>query len=213
MAEGVGDSDRILKNLSQMMRAFSHTVRGDLSVINNDLSYLSTLLPNEDIGASLARCTSITAALRDIQFVQSEQFKSSPTTVEALFRESFAPTISVVYSEGSASVMIPAIDLAITQRAMTVIHKELFAAVSAVSVVAKVSPTAQLSVHARAQNANAALSVENSIGVVDAAASVRGEASIPVLALADITLALQSIRCRVHIERDSSAVSSIEYVF
>ncbi len=58
--------------VSAMMRALAHTVRGDLSVVTNDLSYFSTLLPEGETDRSRSRCASVVANLSRLVLLQGE---------------------------------------------------------------------------------------------------------------------------------------------
>lgn len=58
--------------VSAMMRALAHTVRGDLSVVTNDLSYFSTLLPEGETDRSRTRCASVVANLSRLVLLQGD---------------------------------------------------------------------------------------------------------------------------------------------
>lgn len=58
--------------ISAMMRALAHTVRGDLSVVTNDLSYFSTLLPEGETDRSRARCAAVVANLSRLVLLQGD---------------------------------------------------------------------------------------------------------------------------------------------
>jgi len=53
-------------------RAFSHVVRGDLSVITNEVSYLATQMPSEELGRVRSRCSQMAATISKIAGLQSE---------------------------------------------------------------------------------------------------------------------------------------------
>lgn len=53
-------------------RAFSHVVRGDLSVITNEVSYLATQMPSEELGRVRNRCSQMAAAISKIAGLQSD---------------------------------------------------------------------------------------------------------------------------------------------
>lgn len=57
---------------SRFSRAFSHVVRGDLSVITNEVSYLATKMPCEELGRVRNRCSQIATIISKIAGLQSE---------------------------------------------------------------------------------------------------------------------------------------------
>ncbi len=57
---------------SRFSRAFSHVVRGDLSVITNEVSYLATKMPCEELGRVRNRCSQIASIISKIAGLQSE---------------------------------------------------------------------------------------------------------------------------------------------
>ncbi len=70
-----GESE--LAIFSRFSRAFSHVVRGDLSVITNEVSYLATTIPSEDLGRVRNRCSQIAATVSKIAGLKSEVCLSS----------------------------------------------------------------------------------------------------------------------------------------
>lgn len=65
-----GESE--LAIFSRFSSAFSHVVRGDLSVITNEVSYLATTMPSEDLGRVRNRCSQIAATVSKIAGVRGE---------------------------------------------------------------------------------------------------------------------------------------------
>jgi len=65
-----GESE--LAIFSRFSRAFSHVVRGDLSVITNEVSYLATTMPSEDLSRVRNRCSQIAATVSKIAGLKSE---------------------------------------------------------------------------------------------------------------------------------------------
>lgn len=72
--------------VSALIRALSHKIRTPLSVISNDLSYLKTLLPNEDIDRDLSKVKLISELLRDCTESLSIKEKESIISPEQLLR-------------------------------------------------------------------------------------------------------------------------------
>lgn len=56
---------------SRFSQAFSHVVRGDLSVITNELSYLATRYPTEDLSRVRNRCAQMAATISKIAGLES----------------------------------------------------------------------------------------------------------------------------------------------
>jgi hypothetical protein len=54
---------------ARLLRALSHIVRGDLSVVTNDLTYLSTIAPPEELERPRARCASAAATLAKVNII------------------------------------------------------------------------------------------------------------------------------------------------
>jgi hypothetical protein len=54
---------------ARLLRALSHIVRGDLSVITNDLAYLSAIAPPEELERPRARCASAAATLGKVNII------------------------------------------------------------------------------------------------------------------------------------------------
>jgi hypothetical protein len=52
-----------LQLFASLVRALSHSVRGDLSVVVNDLAYFGTILPASEIERSKGRCATISRTL------------------------------------------------------------------------------------------------------------------------------------------------------
>ena len=61
-----------LSIFSRFSRAFSHVVRGDLSVITNEVSYLATTTPSDELGRVRNRCSQIAATISKIAGLQSD---------------------------------------------------------------------------------------------------------------------------------------------
>lgn len=70
---------------SRFSRAFSHVVRGDLSVITNEVSYLATTMPSEELGRVRNRCSQIAATISKIAGLRSE-LSLSLVSVDAVAR-------------------------------------------------------------------------------------------------------------------------------
>ena len=69
-----GESE--LAIFSRFSTAFSHLARGDLSVITNEVSYLATTMPSEELGRVRNRCSQIAATVSKIAGLRGEM---SPT--------------------------------------------------------------------------------------------------------------------------------------
>lgn len=81
---------------SRFSRAFSHVVRGDLSVITNEVSYLATSMPCEELGRVRNRCAQIAATVSKIAGLKSE-VSSEPIAAEkaaAIFGARLSPGAS-----------------------------------------------------------------------------------------------------------------------
>jgi len=65
-----GESE--LAIFSRCSHAFSHVVRGDLSVITNEVSYLAARMPCEELGRVRNRCSQIASIVSKIAGLQGE---------------------------------------------------------------------------------------------------------------------------------------------
>lgn len=72
---------------SRFSQAFSHVVRGDLSVITNELSYLATRYPTEDLSRVRNRCAQMAATISKIAGLESSArlTQSSTTDIARIF--------------------------------------------------------------------------------------------------------------------------------
>jgi hypothetical protein len=59
----IAENDSELELCARILRSLAHRVRGDLSVITNELAYVATLVDSEEIKFSRARCDKIADAL------------------------------------------------------------------------------------------------------------------------------------------------------
>lgn len=66
MEEREGQRDSELELSSRLLRALSHRIRGDLSVVTNDLVYLSSLVDPAELQRPRARCANIASSLTSL---------------------------------------------------------------------------------------------------------------------------------------------------
>ncbi len=85
---------------SRFSRAFSHVVRGDLSVITNEVSYLATRMPCEELARVRNRCAQIAATVSKIAGLKSDIAFEPITAEEAarIFGARLSPGASGVVS-------------------------------------------------------------------------------------------------------------------
>src|SRR4051812_47237557 len=60
------NAQRYIQLLAAFSRALGHQLRTPLSVISNELAYLGSAHPGEDISRAVERCKSITGILQNI---------------------------------------------------------------------------------------------------------------------------------------------------
>lgn len=72
MAANATGCESELHLFGRFSRAFSHVMRGDLSVIANEVSYLATKMPSEDLSRVRGRCSQMAATISKIAGLQSE---------------------------------------------------------------------------------------------------------------------------------------------
>jgi hypothetical protein len=75
-AESFGTESE-LALFSRFSRAFTHSMRGDLSVITNELSYLATKLPSGELDRASNRCSQMASTISKIAGLQSEALAES----------------------------------------------------------------------------------------------------------------------------------------
>jgi len=71
VARTIRDESELLI-FSRFSRALVHVVRGDLSVITNEVSYLATQMPSEELGRVRNRCSQMAATISKIAGLHSE---------------------------------------------------------------------------------------------------------------------------------------------
>jgi len=91
---------------ARLARSLAHLIRGDLSVINNDLVYLSSLVPPEELERSRARCSQVASTLGKLGAlsVEDERGEISGRELAAFFSASVTEraATSVVVCDRSA---------------------------------------------------------------------------------------------------------------
>ena len=68
-----------------LARALSHSIRGDLAVITNDLSYLATVHPGEDIERSRGRCARIGETLSKLSVLRDHELEQELVPLGEVF--------------------------------------------------------------------------------------------------------------------------------
>lgn len=63
MERSRSDSESELQVCARLLRALAHRIRGDLSVITNDLAYIATIVDPGEVERARARCGRISAGL------------------------------------------------------------------------------------------------------------------------------------------------------
>ena len=74
-----------LQVCARILRALAHRIRGDLSVITNDLAYIATLVDPSETERARNRCSRISAGLANIGALSSNEAKR-PLPVEHALR-------------------------------------------------------------------------------------------------------------------------------
>lgn len=75
---------RALEVVFKLLRALAHRVRGDLSVLNNDLAYLATVVGESEVERSRGRLTQIAATMGDIGALNHGAGAKKMAALEAL---------------------------------------------------------------------------------------------------------------------------------
>jgi len=65
------DNESELEVCARILRALAHRIRGDLSVVTNDLAYIATLVDPAEVERARARCGRISAGLAHIGALSS----------------------------------------------------------------------------------------------------------------------------------------------
>ncbi len=66
VAMGTQEQAKTLEVVFKLLRALAHRVRGDLSVLNNDLAYLATVVGDSEVERSRGRLTQIAGIMGEI---------------------------------------------------------------------------------------------------------------------------------------------------
>lgn len=82
---GVRDEDQSeLQVCARILRALAHRIRGDLSVITNDLAYIATLIDPNETERARNRCSRISTELAKINLVGSGEELKATTLGQAI---------------------------------------------------------------------------------------------------------------------------------
>lgn len=91
---------------ARLLRALSHIVRGDLSVITNDLAYLSAVTSAEELERPRARCASAAATLGKVNVIAGS-LSTNGVSLTAIAREfGAAPITESVLIRGDESKVV-----------------------------------------------------------------------------------------------------------
>jgi hypothetical protein len=74
---------------ARLVRSLTHLIRGDLSVITNDLTYLGSLVEPQEVVRAQARCSRVATTLSKLSLLLGSENKvrRSPSEVQQLFGE------------------------------------------------------------------------------------------------------------------------------
>lgn len=81
----MSDQERELQLCSRMLRSLAHRVRGDLSVITNDLAYMATLVNPSEVERARDRCSLIAVLMASFDALTEVEPKKE-ISLESLFR-------------------------------------------------------------------------------------------------------------------------------
>jgi hypothetical protein len=98
--QGESGPDSEFELTTRLLRSLAHRIRGDLSVITNDLVYLASCYGSEEIERPQARCESIAASLGMVNLLTSggERERVGVDVVERVLRLSVTDTEEIVSS-------------------------------------------------------------------------------------------------------------------
>jgi len=72
--------------IERLSRTLLHTLRGDLSVLQSELSYLSGLYAEKEVACALSRCRSIAAKLTTLEAFRAPTERNEGTSLDEILR-------------------------------------------------------------------------------------------------------------------------------
>lgn len=94
-----------LQLCARILRALAHRIRGDLSVITNDLAYIATIIDPAEVERSRARCGAISAGLGHFGVLGSCSDEKQVTNLEQLLR-SCGLSAAIDFAAAEAAVIV-----------------------------------------------------------------------------------------------------------
>lgn len=82
MSQNLADQNSEFVLCARLLRSLAHMIRGDLSVINNDLVYLSSIVGESELERSRARCAQVAAVVGKLRALSPEDPRSQITGAE-----------------------------------------------------------------------------------------------------------------------------------
>lgn len=190
----MNDQERIITSVGTLFRALSHLIRGDLSVISNDLTFLSTLVPEGEVERSKSRCASIISTLHSLQCVNKSEFKPVETSVHALF-QSVLPHIQLPKEEDCVVVVDPELTRSVFSHLVSMFLNDGEEPLELQRVNQDVADNTYL---VGRQLIESALPPESqTIDLISGTSKLLGESSVPKVALCELLLVTQGVECQL----------------
>ena len=205
------ESDRIIGSVGTLFSALSHLIRGDLSVISNDLSFLSTLVPAGEVERAKNRCNAITTTLNSLQFIKNVQLNLGACPLPQLFKEAY-PSLSFVGAHEYCCAVDPVLTHGVLKHLIGVFFKHTEEALKGCTQILLPLEDGGVEVFISACGDHAGDS-SNRVGMLEAASTLLGESSVPQLALCDLVLAVQEISCTVITDSSTGSCSRLVFKF
>jgi hypothetical protein len=205
----VSNPERIITSLGTLFRALSHLIRGDLSVISNDLTFLSTVLPEGEVERAKNRCNSIISTLHSLQLLKDSNFQQSKVTVQSLFEEA-CPGIQVDCKEEYSVLVDPTLTKSVISHLISVFLQK------------KEGPFYLYRRKDGNQGDNYWISDGRhsseaaqeflTLDLLSGASQILGESSMPSVALCELILEVQGANCQVVMSPQGREVLALTFM-
>jgi hypothetical protein len=206
----VSDPERIVTAVGTLFRALSHLIRGDLSVISNDLSFLATLVPEGEVERAKNRCNSVISTLHSLQFLKDTHFKPVETSGHALFQHLF-PGIQITTQDNRSII----VDTELTQGVLSLLVPIFFdEGVGTLQLHCSNADSNHITYVVESTSYRRELTSDIvALDILTGATKILGESSIPKVALGELILAAQDARCCLQFSSQRKKIVALEFTF
>lgn len=206
----MNDQERIITSVGTLFRALSHLIRGDLSVISNDLSFLSTLVPEGEVERAKNRCASIISTLHSLQFLKEAKFQPVETSVHALFT-GISSRIQMPYQDDRSVWIDPELTRSVISQLISILLYETADPLQLSRINQDGSDDAYL-IAPQLVNGDASPALQT-IDLISGASQLRGESMVPNIALCELVMVTQRVECQLIFSQTTKNAVGLRFDF